>query len=285
MSIRIDLHTHTTVSDGTDSPSELVANAAAAGVTVVGLCDHDTTQGWAEAVTAGRRHGVRVLRGIEISCERDGVSIHVLGYGTRAGDADLGAELARNRAGRTDRVPTMLARLADHGMPVPEEVLYRHVGSSPSVGRPHFADAMVELGYVTDRRQGFDEWLGDDKPIYVGRYSTTLETALKLVQAAGGATVIAHPWGRSSRASLPPDYLTSLVRAGILDGIEVDHNDHDRQTRAELRELADHIGAVVTGSSDYHGAGKQDHDLGCNTTAAAALAELEARVTGRGGLL
>ncbi|MBU4187204.1 MAG: PHP domain-containing protein [Propionicimonas sp.] len=281
----IDLHTHSTVSDGTDSPSELVANAAASGLDVIGLCDHDTIDGWDEALTAGEAAGVRVLRGIEMSCDLKGVSIHLLAYGTRAQDAELAAELARNRAGRSERVPTMLARLAEHGLPVPEEVLYRHVGDSPSVGRPHFADAMVELGYVADRRQAFDQWLADDQPIYVARYSTDLETALDLVRAAGGATVIAHPWGRSSRASLPTRYLASLVASRRLDGIEVDHNDHDDQTRAELRALATTAYALITGSSDYHGAGKQDHDLGCNTTSPEVLAELERRVHARGGLL
>jgi 3',5'-nucleoside bisphosphate phosphatase len=285
MSLRIDLHTHTSVSDGTDSPAELVANAAEAGLVVVGLCDHDTIDGWNIAIQAGAAHGVRVLRGIEISCALDGVSIHVLGYGCRGDDPGLGAELARNRAGRSERVPTMLARLAEQGMAVPEEVLRRHVGDSPSVGRPHFADAMVELGYVANRRQAFDEWLGDDKPIYVGRYSTELEVSLDLVRNAGGVCVIAHPWGRSSRDSLSPRYLASLVASGRLDGIEVDHQDHDLATRAELRALADSVGALVTGSSDYHGTGKQDHGLGCNTTAPEVLVELERRVTQRGGLL
>ncbi len=283
--IRIDLHTHTCISDGTDTPAELVANAARLGVGVVGLCDHDTNDGWDEAIEAGQSLGVRVLRGIEISCELDRVPIHLLGYGTRKDDPELAAELARNRAGRSQRVPTMLAKLAAHDMPVSEEVLYRHVGDSPSVGRPHFADAMVELGYVIDRREAFDKWLGDGLPIYVGRYSTSLEQGLELVQAAGGVTVVAHPWGRASRDCLPPEYLASLVRAGVLDGIEVDHNDHDRPTRARLRKLANSVGALVTGSSDYHGVGKQDHDLGCNTTSAAVLTEIDRRVETRGGLL
>lgn len=251
----------------------------------VGLCDHDTIDGWDAAIEAGQPLGVRVLRGIEISCELNRVPIHLLGYGTRADDAELSAELVRNRVGRSQRVPTMLAKLAAAGMPVPEEVLYRHVGDSPSVGRPHFADAMVELGYVIDRREAFDKWLGDGLPIYVERYSTSLEQGLKFVHDAGGVTVIAHPWGRASRDCLPPEYLTELVRAGLLDGIEVDHNDHDRPTRASLRRLASTCGALVTGSSDYHGAGKQNHDLGCNTTSVEVLAEMDRRVQARGGVL
>lgn len=283
--MRIDLHTHSAISDGTDSPAELVANAVTAGIAVVGLCDHDTVEGWDSAIEAGARAGVRVLRGIEISCELNGVSIHLLSYGARGDDPALAAELARNRAGRLERVPLMLSRLAAAGMPISEEVLARWVGDSPSVGRPHFADAMVELGYVADRREAFDKWLADDQPIYVPRYSTALETGLELVLAAGGATVIAHPWGRSSRPTLSPDYLTSLVASGRLDGIEVDHQDHDSPTREQLRSLAQSCAALITGSSDYHGLGKLDHPLGCNTTAPAVLAELAARVESRGGVL
>ncbi|PKQ32821.1 MAG: phosphatase [Actinobacteria bacterium HGW-Actinobacteria-2] len=283
--MKIDLHVHTTVSDGTDSPAQLVAEAAAAGVDVIGLCDHDATDGWDAALAAGEAAGVRVLRGIEVSCQVRGNSVHLLAYGCRLDDAALAAELARNRAGRSERVPTMLARLAEHGMPIPEDVLARHVGDSPSVGRPHFADAMVELGYVTDRREAFDKWLADGKPIYVSRYSTPLEHGLDLVRAAGGAAVIAHPWGRISRDSLPPRYLGALVASRQLDGFEIDHQDHDPATRDELRALAAFTGAVVTGSSDYHGVGKIDHPLGCNTTAPEALAELERRVQARGGVL
>lgn len=281
----IDLHTHSAVSDGTDTPAQLVAAAARAGLDAVALTDHDTTDGWAEAVEAGVRHGVRVLRGIEISCELRGVSVHLLGYGCRADDRELGAELERNRLGRSRRIPTMLSRLAEYGMPVPADVLARHVGDSPSVGRPHFADAMVELGYVADRREAFDRWLGDDRPLYVARYATPVEAALELVQDAGGATVIAHPWGRLSRDILPPRYLASLVASGLLDGIEVDHQDHDAATRVELRALAETTQAMVTGSSDYHGTGKQDHPIGCNTTAAAVVSRLELVVGQRGGSL
>jgi hypothetical protein len=179
----------------------------------------------------------------------------------------------------------MLANLARYGMPVPEEVLARFVGESPSVGRPHLADAMVELGYVADRREAFDTWLADDRPIFVGRYAAPLPRALDLIRGAGGVAVIAHPWGRGGRERLSPRLLAELAGAGRLDGIEVDHQDHDQATRDELRALADELGLLATGSSDYHGSGKQDHDLGCNTTAPAVLAEIRRRVAERGGRL
>jgi predicted metal-dependent phosphoesterase TrpH len=283
--MRIDLHTHSSVSDGTDAPAELVAAAAAAGLDVVGLTDHDTFAGLDEAGEAGVQLGVRVLRGLELSAEHDGVSVHLLGYGCLVDDGPLNDELAKVREGRVGRIPAMLARLAEQGMPVPEDVLAKYVGGSPSVGRPHLADAMIELGYVADRREAFDTWLADDRPIFVTRYSTDLVTGLDLIRGAGGAAVIAHPWGRVSREQLPPELLAQLAASGKLDGVEVDHQDHDAATRRELRTLAGELGLLVTGSSDYHGTGKTDHDLGCNTTEPAVLAELAARVAERGGRL
>lgn len=283
--MKIDLHTHSSVSDGTDSPSELAVKAARAGLAVVGLCDHDTFDGIDQAKAVGEAAGVRVLRGIEISCVRQGSSVHLLAYGCRAEDPALAAELVRVRRGRAERVPRMLANLAELGMPVPPEVLARHVGGSPSVGRPHLADAMVELGYVGTRSEAFSHWLADDKPGFIPRYAADLNEALQLVQQAGGVSVIAHPWGRVSRAKLPAGYLAELMESGELDGVEVDHQDHDRATRTELRSLAKANQALITGSSDYHGAGKQNHDLGCNLTAVEVLGEVERRVAVRGGRL
>jgi len=282
--MRIDLHTHSSVSDGTDSPTELVEHAAESGLDVIALTDHDTFDGLEAAEAAGRRVGVEVLRGIEISTQRSGWSVHLLGYGCRVGDAGLEAELARVREGRSGRVETMLARLAARGMPIPAEVLYRHVGDSPSVGRPHFADAMVELGYVADRTEAFDAWLADDKPVFVPRYAIPVGQAVSLVRAAGGVAVLAHPWGRGSRGNLSVDVLAELARHG-LDGIEVDHQDHDAAARAELRVVARRLGLLATGSSDYHGTGKVDHELGCNTTPGPVLDAIRARVAERDGVL
>lgn len=279
----IDLHTHSSVSDGTDSPSELIANAARVGLAAIALCDHDTFDGLDEAVLAGAQAGVEVLRGIEISADLDGQSVHLLGYGLRPEHPGLAAELAQVRAGRTQRVPRMLQRLAEVGLPVPEDVLARHVGDSPSVGRPHLADAMVELGYVVDRREAFDGWLADDRPIFVPRYGVPLRHALELIHQAGGAAVIAHPWGRQSREVLSEPVLAELASSGLLDGLEVDHQDHDEDTRAELRAFAASLGLLVTGSSDYHGLGKMEHELGCNTTAESVYRELRSRVHERGG--
>lgn len=280
----IDLHTHTSVSDGTETPAELVQAAAAAGIEVLGVCDHDTFAGLEAAAEAARQAGVRVWRGVEISAQYQGASVHLLGYGCRDDDVPLNQELARIRRGRTDRIPALLAKLAEAGMPI-DDVLADFVADSPSVGRPHIADAMVAKGYVADRKEAFDRYLADDGPLFVPRYAVELEEGLALVRAAGGAAVLAHPWGRVSRGLLGREVLAALVAGPGLDGVEVDHQDHDRATRLELREVAGELGLCCTGSSDYHGTGKTGHELGCNTTAPAVLATLAGLVEQRGGRL
>lgn len=283
--MRIDLHTHSNVSDGTDTPTGLVRAAARAGVEVIALCDHDTFDGLAEAAREGGVAGVRVVRGIEISCELNGGSVHLLGYGCDPSDPELAAELARIRDGRTGRIPAMLAKLAAVGMPIDAATLATFVGDSPSIGRPHIADAMVAHGYVRDRREAFDRWLADSGPAFVPRYGCELGRGIDLVHEARGVAVIAHPWGRGSRGLLTAEVLAEVCRAHQLDGIEVDHLDHDESARALLRDIAGGLGLLVTGSSDYHGLGKMDHPLACHTTRPEVLAEIERRVASRGGRL
>ena len=275
--MRIDLHTHSAVSDGTDTPTGLIGQAAAAGLDVVALTDHDTFAGLDEAGTAADLAGVRLVRGMELSCSRRGQSVHLLAYGTDETDPDLAAEMERVRGGRSGRLLPVLARLAELGMPLSAEQVLAYVGTSPSVGRPHIADAMVAAGYVTDRTEAFDRFLADGGPAHVARYAIELDRGIDLVHAAGGVAVVAHPWGRGREALLPPEVLTDLVERQGLDGIEVDHQDHDQDARRRLRALAEDLGVIITGSSDYHGTGKTDHDLGCNTTAPEMFAELVAR--------
>ena len=276
--MRIDLHTHSNVSDGTDTPAELVAAAHEAGLDVVALTDHDTFDGLDRAVAAGREHGVEVVRGLELSCMRQGQSVHLLAYGADPGAAALAEEMVRVREGRTGRLRPVLDLLAGLGVPVTEEEVMAQVGSSPSVGRPHIADALVEAGWVADRTEAFDRFLADGGPAHVGRYAIEVGHGIDLVHAAGGVAVVAHPWGRGRAELLPAAYLTELVERHGLDGIEVDHQDHDADTRVELRALADRLGVLGTGSSDYHGTGKTDHDLGVNTTRPEVYDELRRRM-------
>lgn len=276
----IDLHTHSSVSDGTDRPAELVAKAAREGLDVLALTDHDTFDGLDEAAAAASTCGVELLRGIEMSTQRKGHSVHLLGYGAREDDPALLAELARIRAGRTDRVSPVLARLAELGLPLSAEDVRRQAGDSPSVGRPHVADAMVAAGYVADRTEAFDRYLSDDGPAHVPRYATGLVEAVGLIRAAGGVAVVAHPWGRGKEWLLPETLWPELVAAG-LDGIEVDHFDHDPGQRERLRSLAGRNGLLATGSSDHHGLGKVDHELGRDTTTPEVYAEIVSRIASR----
>jgi 3',5'-nucleoside bisphosphate phosphatase len=276
--MRIDLHTHSSVSDGTDTPSELVGKARAVGLDVVGLTDHDTFDGLDEAVGQGQRLGIQVVRGMELSCSRRGSSVHVLAYGADPASPGLAAEMARVRDGRLGRLAGVLAKLAELGVPVSEAEVMAQVGESPSVGRPHIADALIKAGHVRDRQEAFDRFLADGGPAHVHRYTIEVDRGIDLVHEAGGLAVIAHPWGRGREHVLPPSVLEALARDHGLDGVEVDHQDHDLDTRRQLHTLADSLGLLATGSSDYHGTGKLDHDLGCNTTAPTVFNEMQRRL-------
>lgn len=269
----IDLHTHSRVSDGTAAPRDLVHAAKAAGLDVVALTDHDTTLGWDEAASAAEEVGIALVRGIEISTRFRGAGVHLLAYLPDPADPALQAELARIVRGREDRVPTMLARLRDLGIPATEEALAASAGDSEITGRPHVADLLVRLGVVRDRDQAFAEYLSDGGPAFVDRYAADLVEMIGLVRGAGGAPVIAHPWGRGSAHVLDEPAIVVLKEAGLA-GLEVDHLDHDPHTRDRLRAIADHLDLVVTGSSDHHGTGKTGHDLGCETTAPDQLARI-----------
>ena len=276
--MRIDLHTHSSVSDGTDTPSELVGKARAVGLDVVGVTDHDTFDGLDEAVAEGDRLGVHVVRGMELSCSLSGSSVHVLAYGADPASPGLAAEMARVRDGRLGRLAGVLAKLAELGVPVSEAEVMAQVGESPSVGRPHIADALIKAGHVRDRQEAFDRFLADGGPAHVHRYTIEVDRGIDLVHDAGGLAVIAHPWGRGREHVLPPSVLEAMVGDHSLDGIEVDHQDHDDDTRRQLRTLADRLGLLATGSSDYHGTGKLDHDLGCNTTDPTVFNEMQRRL-------
>jgi predicted metal-dependent phosphoesterase TrpH len=277
--MRIDLHTHSSVSDGTDTPSDLVRKARAAQLDVVALTDHDTFDGLDEAVAEGERQGVPVVRGMELSCSRHGSSVHVLAYGADPASPGLATEMALVRDGRLGRLAGVLAKLAALGVPVSEAEVMAQVGNSPSVGRPHIADALIKAGHVRDRQEAFDRFLADGGPAHVPRYTIEVERGIELVHEAGGLAVIAHPWGRGRERLLPPRVIENLARDRELDGIEVDHQDHDADARRRLRALADSLGLLATGSSDYHGTGKLDHDLGCNTTDPTVFDEIQRRLT------
>ncbi len=267
MRVRIDLHTHSDVSDGTQPPAGLVRAAADAGLDVMALTDHDTAAGWAEAVATAAEVGIRVVPGMEISTELDGHGVHLLAYLPDPRHPALAAELAAVLEGRNARLPATIAKLQAEGVEIEiDDVLAAVAGVPAALGRPHVADALVARGVVADRSEAFDRWLSAGRPGYVRRYAADLTTMIGVVRDAGGVTVVAHPWGRTRTPYLTAERIAALAEAGLA-GIEVDHEDHTPDVRRTLRGIAGDLGLVITGSSDHHGAGKEGHGLGCNTTA------------------
>ena len=264
--MRIDLHTHSDRSDGTTSPAEVVLAAAAAGLDVVALTDHDTSAGWDEAASAVEEAGIALVRGMEISCKHAGRALHLLAYLPDPDHEGLLAELRLVLEGRDERMPRICAQLRAIGIDITEEHVAAHAVGAAAIGRPHVADALVALGVVSHRDEAFERYLSAGRPGYVQRYAPPLTRMLGLVRDAGGVPVIAHPWGRTDRSALLEDGLAELKDLGLA-GLEVDHQDHAPAHRDELRAIAANLDLIVTGSSDFHGAGKSDHDLGCNTTA------------------
>ncbi|MER6539588.1 PHP domain-containing protein [Streptomyces sp. 900105755] len=275
--MRIDLHCHSTASDGTDTPAELVRNAAAAGLDVVALTDHDTTRGYAEALAA-LPAGLTLVTGAELSCRLDGVSMHMLAY---LFDPEEPALLAERELVRDDRVPrarSMVAKLNALGAPVTWEQVRRIAGDG-SVGRPHVASALVELGVVPTVSDAFtEEWLADGGRAFVEKHETDPFETIRLVKGAGGVCVFAHPAAAKRGRTVPESAIAEMAAAG-LDGIEVDHMDHDEDTRARLRGLADELGLLATGSSDYHGS-RKTVALGEYTTDPEVYGEITRRATG-----
>jgi predicted metal-dependent phosphoesterase TrpH len=263
--VKIDLHTHSDRSDGTDSPTELVENAKAAGLDVVAITDHDSTEGWKDADKAAKRAGITLVHGIEISTKLDGRSVHLLGFEFDPRHKELLRELRKVIDGRNSRLPATLERLRALGIDITADDVRARSANAAATGRPHVADALIDLGVVKDRAEAFDRYLKPGRSAYVDRYAADLPTAIGLVKAAGGKAVLAHPWSRGSHRVLTRDRIGALKEQG-LDGLEVDHNDHGAEDRAALRQIARELDLVRTGSSDYHGTGKVDFPLGGNTT-------------------
>ncbi|WP_329379547.1 PHP domain-containing protein [Streptomyces sp. NBC_01351] len=275
--MRIDLHAHSTASDGTDTPAELVRNAAAAGLDVVALTDHDTVGGYAEAIAAVPA-GLTLVTGAELSCRLDGVGMHMLAYLFDPEEPELSRERELVRDDRTPRAQTMVGKLQDLGVDVTWEQVARIAGEG-SVGRPHIATALVELGVVPTVSDAFTpDWLADGGRAYAQKHELDPFDAIRLVKAAGGVTVFAHPLAVKRGECVPEAAIAELAAAG-LDGIEVDHMDHDADTRARLRALAADLGLLTTGSSDYHGSRKTCR-LGEYTTDPEIYGEITRRATG-----
>jgi hypothetical protein len=258
--VAIDLHTHSSASDGTDTPAQVVAAAHAAKLSAVALTDHDTLSGIGEARQAADRLGIELVSGTELSVRWPTGKMHMLVYFLEPGPGPLQGELAQLREGRGERNAAIVEVLTDLGYDVTSEEVLAHAAGE-SVGRPHIADALVARGYFPDRSTAFDELLGDGRPAYVSRRSLTAQRAIELASASGAVTAVAHPYTIGLSRDEYAAAFEELAAVG-LTAIETHHAEHPPELRAHLGELAAHLGLVETGGSDYHGAGKPGIEVG-----------------------
>jgi len=275
----IDLHTHTTASDGTDSPAELINKALSAGIQTLAITDHDSTSGWTEAIAA-LRPPMSLVLGAEISTlTLTGISVHILGLLFDGEDNDLQAMLADSRDTRIPRMRKMVELMASDGIAITMEDVIAATPPGATVGRPHLADALVKNKVVTTRDEAFIDLLHNASKYYVTYAAPTPEDAIIQIRKAGGVAVIAHPFASRRGEVISVSTFTSLVAAG-LNGIEVNHRDHSQVEREQLNEIADQLALVKTGSSDYHGNGKLNA-LGENLTDPAQWERLESLANAR----
>jgi len=275
----IDLHTHTNFSDGTDSPTQLINKALAAGISVLGLTDHDSISGWQEAITA-LRPGISLVPGAEISCQTsDGISVHILGLLFDSENLELMGTMQATRENRHGRMAKIITRLNEAGIDISMQDVLDQLAEGATLGRPHLADALVKKGVVASRDEAFTQMLHNKSKYYVSHYSPLPEVAIKMIKAAGGVSVIAHPMASHRGRTISLENFGSLIDAG-LDGVEVDHRDHSPDEKTQLIELAKQNDLVMTGASDYHGNGKLNQ-LGEYVTMPEQWERLEARANKR----
>ncbi|MGW8484307.1 PHP domain-containing protein [Microbacterium sp. NPDC055903] len=272
-----DLHLHSNHSDGTETPGEVVRQAHAHGVRTLALTDHDRTTGWTEAGDAAESLGMTFLPGMELSAKHEWRSVHVLGYLFDPADAALVAETDRirgDRIGRAERIVRNIGR--DYDL-VWDDVVAQTAGDA-TVGRPHIADALIARGIVRDRAEAFDGILHPREGYYEPHYAPDPLTAVRLITQAGGVAIIAHPVTAGRDRMMPVPVIERLIAAGLA-GFEIDHRENTASGKALLRDLAARNDLIVTGSSDYHGAGKPNRP-GENTTADAMVQRIIERGTG-----
>jgi predicted metal-dependent phosphoesterase TrpH len=269
----VDLHMHSTASDGAIPPAEVVAAAKRAGLSAIALTDHDTVDGVAAAQAAGSSLGIRVIAGVELSSVDDGVEIHVLGLHLTQPE-HLASALEELRASRRDRAKLIVDRLNSLGVPVTLESVYAAAGEG-AVGRPHIAKALVAGGWARDFRDAFDRWLGNGKPACIEKRTVTFAEATRLIHDAGGLAVYAHPGGDASRAEIE-----ELASQG-LDAVEVRHPSHTVDEIVRLERLTDDLGLLPSGGSDWHGSPEGYRALGSMKVSAEWLARQDERVRQR----
>lgn len=267
----IDLHSHSLISDGTDTPDHVVVRAASNGVDVLALTDHDTVAGYSDALRAAERVGVQLVFGAELSTKNKGKSQHLLAFGFDPNNKALRELMDSSFNSRETRADALYAVFEDNGFVLDRDAVQADVGAFGAPGRAHFGSALVRHGYADTVQDAFERFLSKGQIGYIDRFTPTIEAAISAVRYAGGKSVIAHCRGRKSEVT--EQRLSELVDLG-LDGIEVFHQEHDEPTRAELLGIARNLDVVVTGGSDYHGTRKVNHELGVNTTDVAEFERL-----------
>ncbi|BCW72156.1 PHP domain-containing protein [Arthrobacter sp. NicSoilB8] len=276
--MRIDLHAHSNVSDGTQAPADVIESAAGAGLDVVALTDHDSTGGWAEAAAAARRTGVALVPGMEVSCRTaEGISVHLLSYLHDPAHPGLLEEISKAKDARHTRAQKMVTLLAED-YPLTWDDVIHHVAPGATLGRPHIADALVAAGVVEDRAEAFGSILTSRSRYWVQHYAPEPALAVELVRAAGGVPVFAHPVASARGRIVGEETYREMIDAGLA-GLEIYHRDNPEEGRVFLRRIAEKYGLLVTGSSDYHGTGKPNL-LGENLTSPEVFARIEELGTG-----
>lgn len=276
-SMLADLHLHSSVSDGTDEPRALVRAVAEAGIDTFALTDHDTTDGWSDAADEAQQLGLTMLPGIEFSTRTGHVSVHLLGYLINPAHPELLGELERIRASRLTRATRIVERIA-----VDYELYWADVAAQASdgatLGRPHIADALIARGHVATRSEAFDTILHPRAGYIEPHYAPDTAAAVRMIRAAGGVPVLAHPGTRGADRVVPRSRLAELVDAGLF-GLEIDHPENLADGKLALRALADEFSLAITGASDYHGTGKANR-IGECLTDPAVVAEILAQGSG-----
>jgi hypothetical protein len=270
----IDLHTHSNRSDGTFEPAEIVRRAAELPLEVVALTDHDTTEGLEEALAKGVELGIEVVPGVEFSAEYEHTSIHVLCYFMDVTNAGFQAELQRLRDDRFRRGEMMVEKLQELGFPISFERV-KEIAGGGNIIRPHVAQAMVEAGIVDTERKAFDLYIADGKPAHVGKHALDPVDAVRVILDAGGICVLAHPGMWGDQTSVPEELIERMAAVGM-QGLEVDHTDHDPDQRVHYGRLAERLGLIPTGGSDCHGDRYDPIRLGTSVCRPESLAALRA---------
>lgn len=272
---RVDLHAHTTVSDGTLSPTQLVEAAKAKDLMAIAITDHDSLGALAEARVAASRLGVEIVPGLELSVTHELGDIHVLGYFVDEHNARLVGRLAHLRAARERRAEGIVEKLRELGVDITLAGVEREAGTGTAIGRPHVARALMTKGVVSSVQEAFDRYLADGKPAAVPKAKLSAQEAIFLIHGAGGVAVLAHP-GLIEKDDERERVLRELAKLG-LDGIEVAHPKNSPEVRAKLKDRADELGLVETGGSDFHGENKPEIELGAEAVSYEALNALRRR--------